>query len=77
MIRLRQRAGHFTAQMMAQKMEIIGHGKMLRKKLQKYIKNHRKMLILYEITKFGLTYFYMTSNVILKTGNLSVCQAAK
>ena len=30
-----------------------------------------------EITKFGLTYFHMTSSIILKTGNLSVCQAAK
>ena len=36
-----------------------------------------KMLILYEVMNFGLTYFHMTGNMILKTGNLSVCQAAK
>ena len=36
-----------------------------------------KMLILYEVMNFGLTYFHMIGNIILKTGNLSVCQAAK
>ena len=35
------------------------------------------MLILYEVMNFGLTYFHMTGNIILKTGNLSVCQAVK
>ena len=39
--------------------------------------NSGQMLIIYEVTNFRLTYFNMTGNIILKTGNLSVCQAAK
>ena len=39
--------------------------------------NSGQMLNLYEVTNFRLTYFHMTGNVILKTGNLSVCQAVK
>ena len=42
--------------------------------LHKYIykKNYES-----SVMNFGLTYFHMTGNIILKTGNLSVCQAAK